>query len=348
MLLYTHVQEDESFSQPRALGPFLKRMLRASYRYKRRFWLLLAGAAGIAIVDGILPLLWMHYIDNWITPLISQTEAGASFWGFLPYAGAFVGTFALQALAIGAFIYCAGQLRERVIFDLREEMFTKLQHLSFSFYDRKSIGHLAIRLTADVRKVTQVISWGLGDVLFGIIMIAVSLTAMFIYNWKLSLIVLTVIPLLLILAIRVRLALLTYARTARRTYSEMAAYLTEHINGMEVNKSTVQEARASENFRDVSGRLEHAAFRSSLYSALYHPIVVGTGSVAAALVIWAGGHLALQAQAGISIGLLAAFFGYARMIFEPIFDITRYYASAQDSLSAGERIFSLIDEEIEI
>ena len=221
----------------------------------------------------------------------------------------------MQALGIGGFIFASGRLKEYVIYDLRNQMFDRLQYLSHSFYDKASIGHLAIRLTSDVKKVSQVISWGLVELIFGVMMISVSLTAMFIYNWKLSLIVMLSIPLLLILAIKVRSLLIQYARKARKAYSTMAAYLTEHINGLEVNKTTVQEARVSENFQDVSSKLRHASYRSSVYGSLYYPIVVISGSLAAALVIYLGGHMVIAGYTGVTIGVLAAFFWLCKIDF---------------------------------
>lgn len=345
-----YIEEDDFQSKKGSLGPFLKRIFQAAFQYKKWMGLLLFSAMVTAAVDAILPIIWRQYIDSWITPVVdAYKESGsAQYSGFYLYAIAFVGSYLVQALAIFGMIYAAGRIQEYVIYDLRNRMFEKLQYLSYSFYDKSAIGHLAIRLTSDVSKVTRIISWGFTDVSFGLFMIVVALTAMFLFNWKLSLIVMLSIPVLLFLAIRVRTMLLGYSRKARKTYSQMAAYMTEHINGIEVNKTTVQEDRSAENFRGVTTTLRDAAYRSSFYSSMYFPIVVVTGSISAALVIYLGGQLALAESAGVSVGIFAAFFFYAKMIFEPIFDITRYYASLQDALSAGERIFSLIDEPIEI
>ncbi|MCI4668135.1 MAG: ABC transporter ATP-binding protein/permease [Bacteroidia bacterium] len=344
------IEEDDFQLQKRSLGPFLKRIFLAAFQYKKWMSLLLVSALVTAAIDAMLPIIWRQYIDNWITPVVDSYKAGndTGLDGFFLYGAAFVGSYLVQAIAIFGMIYAAGRIQEYVIYDLRNQMFRKLQYLSYSFYDKSAIGHLAIRLTADVSKVTRVISWGFTDVSFGLFMIIVSLTAMFWFNWKLSLIVMLSIPILLFLAIKVRTLLLGYSRKARKTYSQMAAYMTEHINGIEVNKTTVQEDRSAENFRGVTKTLRDAAYKSSFYSSMYFPIVVVTGSLAAALVIYLGGHLALAENTGVSVGIFAAFFFYAKMIFEPIFDITRYYASLQDALSAGERIFSLIDEPIEI
>ncbi len=344
------IEEEDYQSKKKALAPFLRRMFALAVQYKGWLALLLLCALGSAMVDAAIPIIWRKYIDEWITPVVDSYKAGGEGYlsGFISYGLAFLIAFSVQAVAIFGMIYAAGRIQEYVIFDLRNRMFEKLQYLSYGFYDKAAIGHLAIRLTSDVNKVTRIISWGFLDVTFGIFMILISLGAMFWYSWKLSLIVLLSIPILLLLAIRVRILLLGYARKARKTYSQMAAYMTEHINGLEVNKTTVQEDRSAEKFEEVTETFRFAAYKSAYYSAMYFPIVVVTGSLAAAMVIYLGGHLALAGTAGISVGVLAAFFFYARMIFEPIFDITRYYASLQDALSAGERIFSLIDEPVEI
>jgi len=343
---------DQEYQHKRALWPFLKRIFSCSLQHRKTFWLMVASSCIIAAVDAIFPLLWLSYIDDWITPAIEQYQAGGEQLALIPelirYGGLFLGLFFVQALAVAGFIFYAGRLGEFVIFDLREAMFRKLQYLSHSFYDRTSIGHLSIRLTSDVHKVTNVIAFGFADLIFGIIMILASLVAMFWYNWRLASIVLLSIPVLLLLAIRVRVFLLGYARKARRAYSQMTANLTENLNGLLVNKTTVQEKAATGRFGKVSRQLRNASYRAAVYHSLYNPIVVVTGSLAAALVVYMGGHMALNQHTGVTIGMLAAFFGYARLIFEPIFDITSYYARAQDSLSAGERIFSLIDEPITI
>ncbi|MEL6132666.1 MAG: ABC transporter ATP-binding protein, partial [Bacteroidota bacterium] len=342
--------EDTDFQKKRALWPFLRRIFTLAFQYKQWVVILVLGALVTAAADAAIPWMWRQYIDTWITPVVeTYSETGetqtSGFWWF---GAGFISIFIVEGLAIAAFIYAAGRLQEYVIFDLRNQMFRKLQRLPYAFYDKSAIGHLAIRLTSDVNKVARVISWGIVDLLFGVFMIFVSMTTMLFLNWKLSLSVILVIPVLLFLAVRVRLLLLGYARKARKTYSQMAAYMTEHINGVEVNKTTVQEARSAEGFEEVTETFRHSVYKASYFSALYNPIVVFTGSIAAALVIYFGGHLALTTETGITIGTLAAFFLYSVMIFEPIFDITRYYAMAQDSLSAGERIFSLIDEPVAI
>lgn len=346
---------EQQYTQKRALGPFIKRIFAHGFRYKKWSYGLIIAAVFVAIVDGILPLVWYRYIDDFITPTIAQYKAEGSlpitpqikttFWTFTYI---YLALIVVQIIGMVIFTFLAGKIKERVIFDLRELMFNKLQSLPYAFYDRSSLGWLSIRLTSDVDKVSEIISFGLISLVSGAMMISVSLIAMFFYNWQLALIVLVLTPIMLVLSIKIRTLILIYARKARRLYSSMAAFLTESINGIEVNKATVHEQKTAEDYGNITKDLQKASFRSSFYTAMYNPVIVLTGSIVAAVVIYYGGHQVLDAKTGFTIGLLAAFFAYARMIFEPIMELTRFYAAAQDSLSAGERIFSLIDEKVAI
>jgi ATP-binding cassette subfamily B protein len=176
-------------------------------------------------------------------------------------------------------------------------------------------------------------------------MIIFCVIAMFIYNWKLAIIVTSTIPVLAFIAFRLRMVILRFSREARKYNSEITASFNEHINGVEVNKSMVQEDRVSGEFNVLSGKMRFASYKSAYFSAMFIPLVIFVGSIAAALVIYFGGNMVLASNYGISVGTLAAFFGYATVIYEPILDISRFYSQAQNSISAGERIFSLLDTE---
>ncbi|WP_373492682.1 ABC transporter ATP-binding protein [Aquiflexum sp.] len=347
--------KDKEFTRKRALWPFILRIFNYSFRHKKWCSVLIGGAIVDACIVGVLPIIWYKYIDNFITPVVlSMRESGIS--GFTDamaqtmtqYGILYLGAILLQSAGMVVFIYAAGRLKEFVVFDLRKEMFNKLQHLPYSFYDRSAIGWLSIRLTSDVDKVSDIISFGFVSLVGGVMMILVSLIAMFIYHWQLACMVCLSIPLMMFASVKIRMLILGYSRNARRIYSQMAAFLTENINAIEVNKATVHEDQSSVEFNSITQELKHSSYKAAWYTAMYRPVVVLLGSLVAAAVIYFGGHLVLNPASGFTLGLLAAFFGYARMIFDPIMEVTQFYAAAQDSLSAGERIFSLIDEPVGI
>lgn len=349
---------EKQFDSTQSLWPFLKRLFGLTKQnYPRLFWGLIGSTAVVAVADAYFPYLWMLYIDDLITPLFSNwsvaRQAGESFtfqWQqFIPFALKYGAWMLTMSIGVLVFIWCAENIRERIIYDLRKSMFDKLQHLSFSFYDKSSAGWLVSRITSDTDRVTELISWGFVSFVWGISMVLICFGIMFFIEWKLALLILLTFPFMMYVSVKIRLLVLKYSRKARRQNSDMIAYVTEHINGVAVNKTTAQESNASKGYREKTDNMRHYSFKASYYTAMYMPLVLLTGSVAAAFVIVYGANVNMAAgTGGFSLGAWAAFFGYSRFIFEPIFDISRFYAMAQDSLSAGERIFSLIDEKVTI
>lgn len=346
-----HLQ-DQKFTDKGALLPFLKRLFSYALVYKRWFVFFVIAVVIVGLSDAIFPLIWMYFLDNVIIDAVAvYKEAWAKgiepvvdYTGLWWYTSLFIINAIIQIIGVFFFIRYAGFIQENVMYDLREQMFDKLQRLSFSFYDKSATGWLLSRISSDAERVTELISWGFLDVIWGITMVIACLGAMFFYNWQLALIVTIAIPILVLVSVRIRLLILRYSRQARKLNSEVTAGYSENINGVEVNKITAQEERASSTFNTLSDKMRYASYRASFYTAMYIPLVIFIGSIAAGLVLFFGGTMALVVPAGITIGVLAAFFSYATQIFMPILDIARFYAMAQGSLSAGERIFSLIDE----
>ncbi|MBK9226467.1 MAG: ABC transporter ATP-binding protein [Ignavibacteria bacterium] len=343
--------KEQEFSTKGALFPFLKRIFSYSFRYKRWMTGFIAFVLVVSLVEALTPLVWLNLLDNAIVPLVEQykpqhlagTPVEPDLGPLTKYILMLLGLGLILSLSVFMFINFAGRIQEYVMYDIRQDLFRRLQELSFSFYDKSAAGWLMSRISSDTIKVTELLSWAFVECLWGFGMIVFCLTAMFIYNWKLALIVMFTIPVLLVVSFKIRQLILYYSRRSRRFNSEITASFNEHISGVEVNKSTVQEDRASEEFESLSEKMRASSFKSEFYSALYQPLVIFGGSVAAALVLYYGGSMAIKMPPEITVGVLAAFFAYATLIYEPILDISRFYSQAQGSLSAGERIFSLLD-----
>lgn len=349
-------QTDQIFDQKRALVPFLRRLFKYAWNYPRWVYGLILWIVAVAVVEALFPLLLKATIDEAITPQLAGLSqlSGAERLAIINwqpvwyYTSLFIGLGIIQFLGVYFFIRYAGRIQEYVIHDLRQAMFKRLQQLSFSFYDRSASGWLLTRLTSDTDRVAEVISWGLLEAFWGISTIACCLGVLLVYNWKLGLIVAGAIPVLLVLSIHIRKLVLNYSRVARRINSDLTATFSEHINGLMVNKSTAQEARVSQEFEQLTKRMQTASFRAAYYTSLYIPLVILIGSIATAMVIYWGGYMAIGLEAVISVGTLIAALDYTTKIFIPIVEISMFYARAQGALSAGERIFSLIDEPIDI
>lgn len=348
---------DKEFKAKDTLLPFLKRLFGLAIKnHPKLFSVLTIGVLITALADALLPKLWQILLRDLVLPQLAIYEklhaAGEVYkpniQDFIPYIFMYATWIATITFSVWLFILGAQQLQERLMYDLRKQMFQKLQYLSFSFYDKNALGWLVSRITSDTNRVTEIISWGFVSVVWGTAMITFSFFIMLEMNVKLTFLVIATLPLLAFVSIKIRLLILQYSRKARKQGSENIAYFIEHINGIEVNKSTVQEQKATDVFKEKTELQRQYSFKSSFFTAMFIPVVIVVGSLAAVLVIWQGGSMAISATAALSVSTLSAFFIASRSIFEPIFDISRFYAMAQDSLAAGERIFSLIDEEVDI
>jgi len=343
--------KDERFKTRGSLAPFMKRLFKYSLKYPKWVIMFSVFVLVVAAVEAVFPLVWLNLLDTVIVPMAEayrqsyttgiKPEVDLS--GLTTYSLIFLGMGLTIAVSVFSFINYAGKIQEYVMYDIRQALFKKLQELSFSFFDKSAVGWLLSRISSDTVKVTELISWGLIEVIWGTGMIIFCVLAMFLYNWKLAVIVTVTIPMLMIVSIKIRMLILKYSREARRYNSEITANFNEHINGVEVNKSLGQESRVSREFTGLSEKMRMSSYKSAYFSAIYFPLVIFMGSTAAAFVIYYGGSMAIHIPAGITVGTLAAFFGYATVMFEPIMDISRFYSQAQNSISAGERIFSLLD-----
>ncbi len=343
--------QDSEYDSHGSVWPFLRRMLAYALKYPALFWAFVLSVFVVALIDAAFPLVYTQLIDNALKPMVENTgeviDAGTAMDRIWVYVAIFGALSIAQVVAIHYFIKQAGRVENNILYDLRRFMFDKLQQLEFAFYDKSAVGWLMSRITSDSGRVTEVVSWGLLEGVWGLTMIFVCLIVMFVTDWQLALLVTVSIPILLMVSVKIRLLILRYSRRARKLNSEITARYNEHINGVEVNKSTAQEQRASEGFRGLSLEMRLSSFKAQFYTAMYMPLVIFMGSLVAAMVIIVGG----QRNIGLAVtqvGTLVLFFTYAMRIFEPIYDITHFYANAQGAISAGERIFSLLDAPVEI
>lgn len=252
----------------------------------------------------------------------------------------------VQAVGVFTFIYLAGVLGERVQYDLRRKMFDHLQDLSFSYYDRTPVGWLMARVTSDSERIAQLVTWGLLDSTWGLLNIATAMTFMAIINWRLALIVFATLPILLVVAVQFKKAILVEFRNVRKLNSQITGSFNENITGVRVVKALCREEKNLAEFGQLTGDMYRSSFRAAWLSALFLPAVQMISAVALGSIVWYGG---LQAHVGgMTIGGIQAFIGYITLMLWPIQDLARVYAEMQHAVASAERVFSLIDSVPEV
>jgi ATP-binding cassette subfamily B protein len=247
----------------------------------------------------------------------------------------------VQAIFVFGFIYMASILGERIRYDLRKQLFNHLQDLSFSYFDRTPVGWIMSRVTSDTDRIAELATWGLLDVTWGVMNIATAMYFMLVINWRLALIVLTIIPMLAVVAAQFKKRILVEYRRVRKINSKITGSYNENINGVRVVKALCREEENLREFGELTSEMYRASYRAAWLSALFLPVVQLISAVAVGAIVWYGG---LQAEVGaMTVGGIQAFVSYTTFMLWPVQEVARVYAEMQHAIASAERVFSLID-----
>jgi len=251
-----------------------------------------------------------------------------------------------QAVAVFTFVYLAGVLGERIQYDLRKLLFNHLQELSLSYYAQNAVGRLIARVTSDTGRVADLMTWGVVDTTWAAMNIITSVIFMAIINWKLALIVFTIIPLMIVIAVQFRKRILVEYRVSRRTNSKITGAFNENFQGVRVVKGLMREDENTREFQGLTTSMYHASYRAAWLSALFLPTVQIIAAIALGLIVGYGGT---QITLGLmTIGGIQAFVSYLTFMMWPVQDLARVYAEMQHSIASAERIFKLADTPAEV
>tara|TARA_B100001123_G_scaffold146144_1_gene169495 strand:- start:655 stop:2334 length:1680 start_codon:yes stop_codon:yes gene_type:complete len=237
-------------------------------------------------------------------------------------------------------------LGQAVMYDLRTEIFRKLQRADLRYYDRNPVGRLMTRITSDVETLNELFSSGLvtvfGD-LFTLLFIVVVMLRM---DWKMALVTFAVLPFVFIAAFLFRAKVREVYRDIRLRLARINAYLHERITGVHVVQLFNREVADARTHEKINDRYLEAHLRSITYYALFFPIIEVFTAIAVALIIWYGGGEVIRNT--VTVGVVAAFLQYARRFFRPIQDLSEKYNLLQAAMASSERVFHLLDRDEEI
>lgn len=292
----------------------------------------------VAGVDIVMPLMTKHAVDHFIVPSNSD--------GLVSFAVLYLGISVFQAMNIVVFILLAGKVEAGVSYRIRRAGFKRLQSLSFSYFDKTPVGWLMARMTTDTTKLSEIIAWGLVDLVWGSTLMLGIVVVMLIMNWKLTLIVLSVVPILAWISKKFQVIILKSYREVRKTNSQITASFNESITGAATSKTLVREEQNQTEFKALTLRMYSSSFKAAVQSALYLPLVQIASMIGTALAIWFGGSGVIAGD--VSYGMLVMFLSYAGFFFIPIQEMARVFAELQNAQASAERIMTLISTKPEI
>ena len=235
---------------------------------------------------------------------------------------------------------------QKVMFDLRSQIFRHLQHMHVAFFDKNPVGRLVTRVTTDVDALNEMFTAGVVSIFEDVFVLAGIVAIMMRMNWKLALITFAVLPLIIYATLIFRDKVRDSYRRIRTAIARINSYLQEAVSGMLVLQLFNREKRAFHKFSDINASHMEAFKDAIMAYAVYYPLVEILAAVAIASIIWFGGNDVIRGVT--SIGVLVAFMQYAQRFFRPIQDLSEKYNILQSAMAAGERVFKLLDTKIEV
>ncbi len=253
-----------------------------------------------------------------------------------------LGIETFRALLVIVQSYNIQNIGQKVMMDLRMELFSHIQTLPVSFFDKNPVGRLVTRLTNDIAALGELFSAGIIVVIGDVFIIVGIIVTMFLLNIKLALVALCVLPVMFAISIffgkRIKIAF----REIKRKLARINSYLNENITGMKTIQLFNREKKNYETFDSVNKDYLHEQVRYVRYYALFQPALNIMNALSVALILWYGAIRYFSND--LTLGILVAFFAYIQGIFDPIRDIVEKYNIFQGAMASAERVFGLMKE----
>jgi ATP-binding cassette subfamily B multidrug efflux pump len=316
----------------------MQRLLTYLYPYKSQALLALAAIVSSSVLQLAPPYLMKLAIDRHIAT------------GRLEGLGGIAAIYCVVLIASFALDYTQTWLMQmtgqRIMYDLRMQIYQRLQRLDLRFYDRNPVGRLMTRVTSDVDVLNELFTSGVVSIFGDVFTLAGIMIVLLVMDWRLALTSFAVLPLIVLITQWFRRNVRESYRTVRTWIARINAFLQENITGTTTVQLFRREATNFGRFDGINARHRDANIDSIFYYAVFYPAIEIVGALAASLIIWYGG---LRVMAGtLTLGALVAFLQYSARFFRPISDMSEKFNILQSAMASSERIFTLIDEPVQV
>jgi ATP-binding cassette, subfamily B, multidrug efflux pump len=260
----------------------------------------------------------------------------------LAFLAILLGSFTLEYLQT----WVLNMTGQRIMFDMRTEIYEHLQRLDMRFFDRNPVGRLMTRVTTDVDVLNDMFTAGVVSIFGDVFTLLGIMVVLIVMDWRLALVAFAVLPLIVVVTQWFRRNVRDSYRTVRTWIARINAFLQEHITGMSTVQLFRRERRSYERFDEINRAHRDANIESIFYYAVFYPAIEVVGALASALIIWFGGGWTMQGT--LTLGSLVAFLQYSQRFFRPISDMSEKFNVLQAAMASSERIFTLLDTPVTI
>ena len=317
-----------------------KRLMRYVRPYRFTFIFVLTAAILLSVFSTLNPYLLKITVDDYITL--------KDYDGMLIFIGIMIGVLFLEVFFQFSFIYYANWLGQRVVYDLRRELFRRMIGFRMTFFDKSAVGRLVTRAVNDIETIASIFSQGLFMIIADLLKMLIVVGVMLSVSWKLSLIVFAVLPLILFATRKFQKAMKFAFDEVRTQVANLNTFVQERISGMHIVQLFVREHQEYQSFQEINEKHKKAWLKTVWYNSIFFPIAELSTSITIGLLVWYGGLSVIAQENGITLGSIFLFIQLTQMLFRPLRQIADKFNTLQMGMVAVQRVFALMDTDSHI
>ncbi len=323
----------------------MSRLLRYALPHKSLIVLALLLLTFVTLASLVGPFIIQQAIDGPLSESIigKKADTAAAFEELLFLASIFLGVSLLLLLLRFAQSLVMANIGQRVVFDLRQEIYDHLLRMPLGYYDRNPVGRLVTRITSDIEALNELFASGIVSFLADVMILTAITAALLWVNITLALVTLSALPLLILGTFIFRNKARRYYRLQRGHLSHLNSFTQEAIQGMEIVQSFHREESHQKEHREINGRYMKAFLHSVMAYAVFFPVIEIVSTIVLAAVIWRGGIQLTATEQALTFGEFYLFWHFLGRFFQPIRDMADRYNILQSAMAAAERVFNVLD-----
>ena len=311
-----------------------KRLLKFTKPYRVTFYFVALAAVLLSGVAVVRPLILQNIIDKAIIPKDGEL--------LVYFVSLMLGALVLEVIFQFLFVFFANWLGQHVIRDIRVKLFNHMMGFKKQYYDKSAVGRLVTRAVSDIETIASIFSEGLFMIISDLLKMLVILGFMFSQSWRLTLLVLVILPLILYATRVFQKKMKAAFEEVRTQVSNLNSFVQERITGMKIVQLFNREDKEYENFKVINEKHKKGWIKTVWYNSIFFPIAEMSSSITIGLIVWYGGLNAAEGGV-ISLGVVIAFIELSQMLFRPLRQIADKFNSLQMGMVAANRVFGILD-----
>jgi len=316
-----------------------KKLLRFVQPYRATYFFVILAAILLSGFSTLTPYLLKVVVDDYIRP--------KDYEGIVLFTGLMLGALILEVLFQFLFVYYANWLGQKVIKQLRVDLYQKIIHFKMAYFDKAAVGRLVTRAVNDMETIASIFSQGLFMIIADLLKMGLVVVVMLVINWQLSLIVFSILPLIVYATRLFQKSMKKAFEEVRLQVANLNSFVQERISGIKIVQLFHREQAEQKTFMAINEKHKAAWLKTVWYNSIFFPVAEISSSVTIGLLVWYGG-LRVVSDGSITLGEIFLFIQMSQMLFRPLRQIADKFNTLQMGMVAAERIFGILETEAQI